>query len=203
MYVALDVAPGPRLKWQTWKEGGTFPGIVTEVTSPSSQDEDLGTKVRLYGEPGARAYCTYGPAQPLEPPLRTYRRAGDRLARQPLQPGPDPAAYSPTLGTELRVAGQWLRLIDPATGQPIPVLKEDHEGRLVERQARLAAEVRAQREEAARLAEHPARLAAEECAAPAGATGGAAGRAGMTSGRAVSPVPPLPVGNGLSAASAG
>ena len=155
VYVALDVPPGPRQKWQTWDEGGKFPDLVMEITSPSTQDEDLGAKVALYGELGAREYYIYDPAQLLDPPLRAYRRVGGRLAEQPLPAGPDLAVYSPTLGTELRVVDRWLRLIDPATGEPVPIPQEDHEGRL-------AAEERVRREETVRRAEEEARLAAEE-----------------------------------------
>ena len=90
----------------------------------------------------------------LELPLRAYRRVGDRLVAQPLLPGSGPAVHSPALGTELRVVGRWLRLIDPASGEPIPVPEEDHEGRQ-------AAEARAEREERARR-EEDAQLAAEE-----------------------------------------
>ena len=162
VYVALDVAPGDRQKWQTWDEGGKFPDLVMEITSPSTQDEDLGARVALYGELGAREYYVYDPAQLLDPPLRAYRRAGGRLAEQPLAAGPDLAVYSPALGTQLRVVGRWLRLIDPATGEPVPVPEEDHEGRLAAEERARREEERARREEAARRAEEEARRAAEE-----------------------------------------
>jgi hypothetical protein len=48
------------------------------------------------------------------------------------------------------VVGQWLRLIDPATGEPVPMPEEDHEGGLAAHRARLAAEERARREAEAR-----------------------------------------------------
>src|SRR5581483_2311330 len=35
--VALDVEPGIREKWQTWREGGLFPQVVFEITSKSTQ----------------------------------------------------------------------------------------------------------------------------------------------------------------------
>jgi Uma2 family endonuclease len=124
VYIALDVAPGIREKWQTWLEGDKFPDIVFEITSESTQDEDLGSNVRLYGRLGAHEYYIYDPAHELQPPLRAYRRVGDRLVEQSLLPGP--AAYSPLLAARLQVIGRWLRLIDPQTDEPVPTPGEDY-----------------------------------------------------------------------------
>ena len=143
VYVALDVEPGMRAKWQTWLEGDKFPDVVFEITSESTQDEDLGHKVRLYERLGALEYYIYDPDQLLQPPLRAYHREGATFVEQPLLPGL--AVYSPALEAELRVIGQWLRLIDPATGQPVPIPEEDY-------QARLEAEALARQEARARLA---------------------------------------------------
>lgn len=124
VYVALDVAPGKRPKWETWNEEDKFPDLVMEITSVSTQDEDVGNKVRLYGRLGAREYYIYDPEQLLQPPFRAYTREGDRLVERPV--GPDLRAFSPVLGAELRVVGEWLRIIDPATGEPIPSFDEEH-----------------------------------------------------------------------------
>ena len=124
VYVALDVEPGKRPKWETWNEGDKFPDLVMEITSVSTQDEDLGNKVRLYGRLGACEYYIYDPEQLLQPPLRAYAREGDRLVERPV--GPDLRIFSPVLGAELRVVGEWLRIIDPATGEPIPSFDEEH-----------------------------------------------------------------------------
>jgi hypothetical protein len=64
------------------------------------------------------------------------------LEEQPLLPGP--AVHSPLLGTDLRVVGRWLRLMDPRTGKPVPVPEEAYT-------ALQAAEAQAEREQAARL----------------------------------------------------
>ena len=124
VYVALDVAPGKRPKWETWNEEDKFPDLVMEITSVSTQDEDLGNKVRLYGRLGAREYYIYDPEQLLQPPFRAYTREGNRLVER--LTGPDLRAFSPVLGAELRVVGEWLRIIDPATGEPIPSFDEEH-----------------------------------------------------------------------------
>ena len=76
VFIALGVTSGRREKWETWREGGKFPDIVFEITSPSIQEEDMGAKVRLYGALGVREYYLYDPAWGLEPALRAYRRRG-------------------------------------------------------------------------------------------------------------------------------
>ena len=58
VYVALDVAPGLREKWQTWREGGLFPQVVFEITSQSTVKVDLGTKRTLYARLGVREYSS-------------------------------------------------------------------------------------------------------------------------------------------------
>jgi len=72
----------------------------------------------------------------------------------------------------IRLAGVWLRVIDPATGQPIPLAEEEHNSLQEERlahaaaeRARLAAELRAGEEERARLAAELRADEAELCAA--------------------------------------
>lgn len=156
VFIALDVEPGKRQKWETWLEGDKFPDIVFEITSPSTVGEDLGRKVGLYQRLGTREY---DPAQELQPPLRAYDRVGERLVSQALLPGS--AVWSPLLGAELRVVGQWLRLIDPQTGDPVPTAEEDYETlqatRVRVEQERLRAE-----EEAARAQAERARAEAAE-----------------------------------------
>jgi Uma2 family endonuclease len=179
VYVILDVEPGNREKWQTWLEGGKFPDVVFEITSESTEKEALGPKVDLYARLGAQEYYIYDPLQVLQPPFRAFHRQGAMLVPRPLLPGP--AIFSPALDAELCVVGRWLRLIDPRSGQPVPVPAEDHAARHEaeqalaalaaerdqaraqlqrEAEARRAAEEQAQRDAAARLgAEEQARRA--------------------------------------------
>ncbi len=164
VYVALDVAPGLRPTWKTWEEG-KFPDIVFEITSPSTEDVDRGSKLELYTRLGAREYYIYDPQQVMVPPLRAYTRQGNTLA--PLTLLPTGAVVSPLLGAELRPVGIYLRVIDLATGLPFRTAEE-------ERRDRIAAEERAALEEQGRLAAEEraalgeqARLAADERAARA------------------------------------
>jgi len=172
VYVALDVAPGLRPTWKTWEEG-KFPDIVFEITSPSTEDVDWGSKLELYARLGAREYYIYDPQQAMVPPLRAYTRQDNTLA--PLAFLSTGAVVSPLLRTELRPVGIYLRIIDPATGLPFRTADEERRDRIaaesraaLEEQARLVAEERAALGEQARLAaeeraalEEQGRLAAE------------------------------------------
>ena len=172
VYVIFDRPPPVPPKWQTWIEG-KFPDIVFEITSPSTAAQDLsgarGGKRRLYAEQGAREYYIYDPQQVMVPPLLGYESRAGRM--EPLQALPSGGVWSPLLGAELRPlalpetqrrpAGVWLRVIDPGTGQPIPIAEEEHDelqaarqqvtveaqARLAADQARLAADQRAERAE--------------------------------------------------------
>jgi hypothetical protein len=72
------------------------------------------------------------------------------------------AYYSPLLGTELRVIGQWLRVIDPATGAPLRIPEESEEALQQEIAARQAAEERERQAAEAHRREAAARRLAEE-----------------------------------------
>lgn len=179
VYVAFNRPPPAPSKWQTWVEGG-FPDIVFEITSPSTQRKDLSLsptgKRTLYAELGAHEYFVYDPQGEMDPVVQGFERRGDRL--EPLPPSADGGVYSPLLRAELRPmamegssnrpAGVWLRVIDPATGQPVPLIEEEHNSLQEERlahaaaeRARLAAERRANEEEQARLAAEQRADAAE------------------------------------------
>ncbi len=157
VYVALDVEPGNRPTWKTWMEG-KCPDIVFEITSPSTQNEDTGRKRELYARLGALEYYIYDPQDALRPRFQGYElRAGELEPRQPLPTG---GIRSSLLGVELRPIGTYLRVIDPATGEPMFVPGEI-QGAYETAQARL------DRAEQARLEEQQARYAAEQRAAQA------------------------------------
>lgn len=112
--------------------------------------------------------------QPLEPAFRGYQFQHGRATRFPNPTGN--TIRRPLLGLELRIVAGWLRVIDPETDAPYPLLAEtlaqlraalSHARE--ERAARLAADDRATREaearqtaEAARQATEAARKAADE-----------------------------------------
>jgi len=190
VYMVLDYAPPLPAKWQTWIEG-KFPEIVFEISSPSTWRIDVGEggedKPALYKRRGVREYYIFDPQAMVQPALRGYGWVDGQWQRYELLASGGP--WSPLLRTELRVlpmgenewrpAGPWLRVLDPATGEPIPVPDEqvhlEQQARLeaedradAQGQARLEAEQwahdaeqRAQVEERARVEEQQARYAAE------------------------------------------
>jgi Uma2 family endonuclease len=177
VYVALDVPPGGRPTWKTWLEG-KCPDVVFEITSPSTQDEDLGPKRTLYARLGAREYYIYDPQGTL---FLGYELREGRM--EPLQYLPSGGIASPLLEAELRPVDQYLRVIDLQTDQSLPTVGEiedwyetsqmllDREAQArqraewqaaIEEQARREAEEHAAREaEARQAAEERARQAEE------------------------------------------
>ena len=169
VYMVLDYKPPLPAKWQTWIEG-QFPEIVFEISSPSTWRTDVGgrweDKPALYKRRGVREYYVFDPQAMVQPALRGYGWVDGQWQRYELLASG--GLWSPLLGAELRVlpmgenewrpAGPWLRVLDPATGEPIPVPDEQVH---LEQQARLEAEQWAYDAEQHALAEQQARYAAE------------------------------------------
>jgi Uma2 family endonuclease len=163
VYVALDVDPSIREKWQTWREGGLFPQVVFEITSESTLKEDLGSKRALYARLGVQEYYIFDPTGALQPPFQCFRRRGHQLLPEPIL---NDTIHSPLLDLELRVIDSWLRVIDPATGLPFLTPEEERQAHLAAAE-RAAHEARAREEaETARKEAEAAHMAAEERAAP-------------------------------------
>ena len=147
--------PALRPIWQTWREG-KFPDIVFEVSSPSTEQADTGRKRALYAQLGAREYYIHDPAGALSPPFQGFHLREGVLEAVPLLPSG--GIHSPLLEAELRPIGQWLRVIDPATGTPLRSLAELERDfaelqRNAARRARLDAEQRLDAERRATQAE--------------------------------------------------
>ena len=134
VYAALDVEPGSRDAWFTWKEGKA-PDIVFEIASPSTWRQDVSTaprgKLTLYGQLGVREYYVYNPTALAPPHLRAFVRRDEGAALEEARLLPNGGVWSVLLGAELRPAwasgtawesaGTYLRVIDPVTGAPIRV----------------------------------------------------------------------------------
>lgn len=140
VYVALESGSAPRKSWKTWEEG-KFPEVVFEISSPGTSREDIGSKVRLYGDLGAREYYVFDPAGDIDPAYGGYQSRGGRLV--PMSNPSGMSIISPTLGLELRVMNGSLRLIDPRTGGSFPLPADAMERVEREALARRAAEARA------------------------------------------------------------
>jgi Uma2 family endonuclease len=151
VFVALDAGPALRESWKMWVEG-KFPEVVFELASPSTQNTDIKKKVKLYEELGAEEYYIYDPAGRLRPAYRGYARQGGRLMRVPNPTGR--SIVSQLLDLELRVVQGWLRVINPATGQPYPSPQEQQAQLLAtERRAWQEAQLRKDAEAARQAAE--------------------------------------------------
>jgi Uma2 family endonuclease len=123
VFVTFGVARGVRQKWETWREGGVFADVVFEISSPSTIREDLGPKMAKYVALGVKEYYLYDPLKDLRPYLRGYSLISGHY--EPLTQLTDGMGYrSPILGTELRVIGDWLRVIDPVSGEPLLIPAE-------------------------------------------------------------------------------
>jgi len=185
VYVVFGVDVPLPAKWRTWVEG-PFPHVVFEITSPSTEAHDLSEgphgKRWLYAELGAQEYYVYDPQGEMDPPFRGFALSEGRMEPLPYTPGGGIA--SPLLETELRPmliprlviphvelrpAGVWLRVINPRTGEPIPIPEEERvallatQERLDSTQERLdSTQERLDSTQERLAAEEVARLAAEE-----------------------------------------
>jgi len=117
VYVTKGIPKGLRRVYKLWEEKRA-PNLVIEVTSDSTRDEDLFKKKGIYERLGVEEYLLFDPlGEYLDPRLQGYRLIGRRY--QPLPPDSDGSLTSQTTGLKLRPEGHRLRLIDPATGEPL------------------------------------------------------------------------------------
>jgi len=174
-YVALDVEPGSRDAWFTWKEGKA-PDIVFEIASPSTWRQDLSTaprgKLTLYEQLGVREYYVYNPTALAPPHLRVFTRRDESAALREGRLLPNGGVWSDLLraelrpawlpGTEWEPAGTYLRVIDPLTGAPIRVGDEIRQDYQAARAQVISLQEQAARDEQARQDAEQARQDAEQ-----------------------------------------
>ena len=168
VFVVFGVPKRKRPTYLLWKEG-KVPVFVLEVASPGTWREDEGRKAKLYERLGVREYWQYDPTgEYLGLHLKGRRLVAGRYEPQPVVESLDGTLLlrSETLGLDLRVKGEEMHFVDPATGDRLLNLREQDaarraavsradaaETRADAEAARAdAAETRAHRERAARLA---------------------------------------------------
>jgi Uma2 family endonuclease len=141
VFLVKGVEKRKRGTYKLWEEG-SVPSLVIELTSDSSQDEDLSKKKPCYERLGIEEYFLHDPFQDyLDPALQGFRLINGRY--QPIAPEPDGSLRSLTTGLLLRTEGKRLRLVDAATGEPL-LWDEERDAQLQQEQAaRQAAEERA------------------------------------------------------------
>ena len=161
LLVAFDVDPQAYHATRGYliTEQGKPPDFVLEVASPSTAKVDVEEKPADYAGLGILEYWRFDETGDSH----GVRLAGDRLVNGqyepiPIEELPDGSlqGYSPVLNVYLRwepVQGEqgMLGWYDPETGQHIPTLLAEREGRLQEREGRLRAEARMEQEQAARI----------------------------------------------------
>lgn len=104
-----------RRVYKLWEEGRA-PQMVIEVTSDSTQDEDIHTKKALYERLGVQEYFLHDPlGDYLDPKLQGFQLVAGRY--MPMAPGKDGSLTSQSTGLLLKPENEGLRLIDAATGK--------------------------------------------------------------------------------------
>lgn len=133
------------------------PDVVIELSSLSTQMEDLGNKRFLYARLGVKEYFLFDPfGEAINPLLR-----GFRLADGEYMPIVGTRLLSQVLGLELRLEEGKLRLYNPKTCEYLLTREETHRARRAAEIARQAAEVARQAAEAKAAQEEAARKAVE------------------------------------------
>lgn len=163
-FIVRDVDVHLRKTYKIWEEG-KGPEVVFEVTSSSTQNADLGKKMRLYAQLGVQEYYLYDPtADYLDPSLRGFRLNGNGFV--PMSPigveeeangvrGPEPMAapeyISQVLGLRITLDdANGIQFYDVASGQR--VLSAEEARKLAEEKtAEIEAENERLRAELARL----------------------------------------------------
>jgi Uma2 family endonuclease len=114
-----------RRRYLLWQEK-KGPDLVIELTSASTEEEDVEKKFALYQDVlKVKEYFLFDPfAEYLEPPLQGYRLRQRRYGRIRPVRGRLP---SRVLGLHLERNGDELRLYDPATGKWLPTPQEVEE----------------------------------------------------------------------------
>jgi Uma2 family endonuclease len=151
VFVVQGVAKGERRTYRLWEEGQP-PAVVFEITSRGSRLEDLGTKRAVYAMLGVLEYFLYDPlGEYLRPPLQGYRLEEGEFQRLP--PGVAGGFTSQTLGLELRLEHDRLRVFNPTSGERLLTPAEALLARRIAeaRVSRAEAEVERLRTEVARL----------------------------------------------------
>lgn len=159
VFVVKGVGKETRRTYKLWEEGRA-PSLVVEVTSGSTKDEDLVDKKVKYALLGVEEYFLFDPyGEYLSPSLQGFRLRQDRYLPIPRQG--DGSLASETAGLILQPEGERLRLVNAATGEPLPWVDE-LQGLRQAAEERAAHEAEARRTAEAHAATAEARATAAE-----------------------------------------
>ena len=140
-FVVLGAEPGRyRTSWVTWEENGTVPEVIIELLSASTEREDRGRKMSIYGQARVSAYYLFDPRTAA---LEGYSR--DFSGRRWLELRPDAVGALECAPLQLRLqvlpgeyegeGGDWLRWID-GEGRVLPTPAEAERERAEAERAR-------------------------------------------------------------------
>lgn len=153
VFVVKGISRHNRRVYKLWEEQAA-PCAIFEITSRSTRLEDLGTKRALYEMLGVQEYFLFDPLDEyLSPHLQGFALVDSYY--QPMKLLPDGTLRSQELGVILRPEGNFLRVVDAASGEAVPTLDEAVDQTFIEAERADAEAERAQAE-----AEH-ARIEAE------------------------------------------
>ena len=162
-FVVFGAERRQRMTYKLWEEPKA-PDFALEVASANTWREDEGPKRGLYERLGVREYWQYDPTgEHLGVRLKGWRLVDGAYEAQPVVASLDGTRFlrSETLGLELRVKGEEMYFLDPATGERLLSHAEEHSARIAaEAERRAEASARRDAEERARTAESEKRVEA-------------------------------------------
>jgi len=122
VFVVKGIPRHNRRVYKLWEEK-VAPCTIFEITSRSTRLEDLGTKRALYEMLGVQEYILFDPLDEyLSPRFQAFSLRGEYY--QPMALLPDGTLRSQELDVILQPEGNFLRVIDPTTGEAVPTLDE-------------------------------------------------------------------------------
>ena len=156
-FVVRGVSDHQRRSYKIWEEG-KGPELVVEFTSLKSHIKDLGDNPAIYERLGVLEYFVFDPhAVDFTPPFRGFRlEDGALMPMVPTEQSDGTVVYTTdVLGLEFHGLGQSLRLMNPDTGETLPLPDELRKTLRVESARAEKAEARAEaaKAELARLRE--------------------------------------------------
>jgi Uma2 family endonuclease len=137
--VIFGVEPGGRDNYKTWEEG-QVPNVIFEMTSPSTQQQDIVAKKDLYESLEVQEYWLFDPrGEWIEEKLRGYQLFEDRYI-------PNFDGHSKILKLRLKAEDKLIGFYQDATGEKLLIPDELAAALRTETQSRLEAEKQAEQE---------------------------------------------------------
>ncbi|ELR99186.1 Uma2 family endonuclease [Gloeocapsa sp. PCC 73106] len=139
VFVIFGVPNHPRMSYKIWEENNHLPNFILEITSKTTQTQDLEDKPLKYARLGVQEYFQYDPTGDyLRPPLKGYSLVSgayqEKTAASIVEQ--DYLLESEVLGLQLRLISSKLRFYDSKTERLLPSYQEIELARQQEQLAR-------------------------------------------------------------------